>query len=443
MKIGNLTAALCAAMTTIVPTTAHNTKNISTAPNNNTVCNEAVDSAEQEHNVSYSSTANNTFKTYSTFMEAYFEGLYKNFGDNDKGSCGYIALSMILTYFDTFLNDNIVPEKYDVPSYGDYKNMIVRDDSPGAQRDSIYNHTNLTATEYYNEIEMLENYSLQAKLICIGNYPHHIYNFNDNKYPCGTFLSDRVRVLQTFLETESKLNRNQYGITYRDETYSSDSIKQYIINEINKGYPVLAAIENSKGSHACVAYAYDNTTDEIIFHSGWHGYSTRQTMSQMGYSTYKSAMTFFPHVEHVHSNNYAVKRQDNPNEYDYYCSCSDKIITYKHDACDFTDSETVTADGHTGYCICGKSQTAPHTYDSSYKNTRNEKTHTAYCSCGRSKTESHLWKPFSSTLFPAGEYVQCRYCSFIKKAGNDDRIPIERPLKDINDGLYSNAIISI
>ena len=43
----------------------------------------------------------------------YFENLSEYQPFNSFGSCGFVGISSILTYADTFINDNIVPEKFD------------------------------------------------------------------------------------------------------------------------------------------------------------------------------------------------------------------------------------------------------------------------------------------------------------------------------------------
>lgn len=50
---------------------------------------------------------------------------------NYKGSCGYVAIGMILSYYDTFLDDSIIPEQYDMVSNGYDDNIILRRNSPG------------------------------------------------------------------------------------------------------------------------------------------------------------------------------------------------------------------------------------------------------------------------------------------------------------------------
>ena len=84
-------------------------------------------------------TPKNTYSSniyqYDSFMESYFDNLTINHGDNTIGSCGYVAIDMLLCYYDTYLNDNIVPEQYDVPSESSCYNVICRRNSPGSMFD--------------------------------------------------------------------------------------------------------------------------------------------------------------------------------------------------------------------------------------------------------------------------------------------------------------------
>ena len=60
---------------------------------------------------------------YSDFKSFYFDNLTQNFGMNYKGSCGYVAIGMMLSYYDTLLSDDIIPERYDVNSVGTTKSL--------------------------------------------------------------------------------------------------------------------------------------------------------------------------------------------------------------------------------------------------------------------------------------------------------------------------------
>ena len=54
--------------------------------------------------------------SYDNFMTAYYDNLTYNYGINYKNSCGYIALGMLLSYYDTYLYDGIIPEQFDAVS---------------------------------------------------------------------------------------------------------------------------------------------------------------------------------------------------------------------------------------------------------------------------------------------------------------------------------------
>ena len=50
-----------------------------------------------------------TPEIYETFAEAYFKNLKYNYGENVYGTCGYVAVGMLLSYYDTFHDNNIIP----------------------------------------------------------------------------------------------------------------------------------------------------------------------------------------------------------------------------------------------------------------------------------------------------------------------------------------------
>ena len=49
----------------------------------------------------------------NNFSTKYFYNLNNYCGNNSKGSCGYVALSMILSFYDTYWDDRVIPENYD------------------------------------------------------------------------------------------------------------------------------------------------------------------------------------------------------------------------------------------------------------------------------------------------------------------------------------------
>ncbi|MCR5091607.1 MAG: hypothetical protein K6B51_02790, partial [Bacilli bacterium] len=66
-----------------------------------------------------------------TFVSDYFANLTERFPTNNSGNCGYTAAAMLLSYYDTYWNLNIIPDQFNdlTPSH------VHRDDnhysSPG------------------------------------------------------------------------------------------------------------------------------------------------------------------------------------------------------------------------------------------------------------------------------------------------------------------------
>ncbi|MBQ4049189.1 MAG: hypothetical protein IJD07_00845 [Clostridia bacterium] len=110
--------------------------------------------------------------TYDSYMEAYFRGLTVNMGENVRNECGYVALGQILSYYDSYLDDDIIPEVYDVPSTGTGTNMVERNNSPGILNEVLnYNGVsagNMTTAEFIAAINNRANVSLMAKLLSTG-----------------------------------------------------------------------------------------------------------------------------------------------------------------------------------------------------------------------------------------------------------------------------------
>ena len=69
---------------------------------------------------SFDISEDNTRTTYldNYFSTIYFDNLNYNLGENVKGSCGYVAIGMYLSYLDTYWDDDIISE------YNDYVTIL-------------------------------------------------------------------------------------------------------------------------------------------------------------------------------------------------------------------------------------------------------------------------------------------------------------------------------
>ena len=298
-------------------------------------------------NIETPTVSNNTsLSPYKNYMEAYFSGLTKNMGENSKNSCGYVAIGQILSYYDSFLSDNIIAEQYDQASKGTDTNIVERKDSPGIKNDKIRNVGSMTIQEYWDRIESMQGEYFRAKLMVIGK-SLGILNLDDGDYLGVTTNSQRVKILKTYL---SDRNITNYTIVSASDVYSSgqltsNNVKAFVKENIDAGYPVLlgARASVSDRGHAMVCYKYDDS--EFYGNKGYTSDANNAYFAiTKEYPIFTNAMVLkFNTNTHYHSYNYEVKVDGETYE---YCYCNSNIYTYstemkKFDQPDFFDGNFV------------------------------------------------------------------------------------------------------
>lgn len=335
--------------------------------------------------------------SYSNYLISYFDNLTYNFGMNYKGSCGYVAIGMLLSYYDSYLSDDIIPEQYDINSFGESSNMVLRRNSPGILKDIISDPSDpsdaaygfdLAASKYYSAISSLQETSLHAKLIMMGASKGY-YDLDDNENPCSTTYTKRYNVLKEYL---SNFSGYTFGEDYSFVSYNgesnlslSDNVREFAIEQVSKGNPVLLSIDkNGSEGHVVIAYDYDSTLDELYCHMGWNASSTHVTVEDNGYTRYKTALAINFNLSHSHANNYAVtKVVDNTTTTSYYCYHDCHISTYTN--------------------------SGVHSYDSYYLPYSSSK-HKACCSCGAYVLKAHSVDSTTAVLTGGHRYANCLLC---------------------------------
>lgn len=362
---------------------------------------------------------NSNITSYNNFLCSYFDNLTYNIGMNYKGSCGYVALAMLLSYYDTFLSDSIVPEQYDVNSIGTGNDMVERRNSPGVLKDLIadpYDSSNasygkdMSHIDYYNAIIAMKDSSLHAKLIEIGNNLGY-YNFSAKKYPASTNFIKRKNILDNYLKEIIKLDAADYSIDYISAEINitkRTAVRNFTISKIQSGIPVILGIGKENGTgHVVIAYDYDHLTDKIYCHFGWGANETHITPEDKEYTIYKSALAINFNLEHIHSNNYGVTTVvDSVANTEYYCYNNHFITTFNHvHSYDYNYSQ-FSSTMHKSYChceayvfqnhslnsnictFCGHTEHT-HSYTQLYKK-YNSLQHRSYCLCGEYILENHI-----------------------------------------------------
>lgn len=275
-------------------------------------------------------------------MIDYFSNLRQNFGYNQMGSCTYVALGMLLTYYDTFTNDNIVPEAYDVISSGDTAQAVISN-SPGSVFEALSTSSN---SAYSSAILNKKDTNLMTRLIYEEYKATGSWDFS-------THINSFQTILNGFFSSNSSLKPT---VTYQ---FGSDStIRSLAISKINQGIPVVLTIKRdptqtpngSDDYHSVVAYDY-NTTDGIIAHFGWGASTTHSSLVSQSYVNIDGIAYLDFDLDHVHSNNYKVGTT-------YYCPDGTDPYAHVHS---FT-YRIRNSNQHTAICDCGYTSIQLHTF---------------------------------------------------------------------------------
>ena len=277
----------------------------------------------------------------NTYRQTYFKNLNTNFGKNNRGSCGYVALSMLLTYYDTILCDNIVPREFDAPTSSEKEPNLEK--SPGAK--FVFYHPAFepeytTYRKYVRFINRSKNHYLHEHLLKIAlkkklNDAPETKKSTDFNF--GADVNDIKITADYYLDHDAELKRSEYNIETKtvDEKTTHGDIRNYVIGKIKQGYPVLVLVSkpDEEEGHAVVAYDYDEKLDKIYCHFGWqtkeeteirfvqkrkkevakkvkvtYAY-TRLVPEEKGYCSYDSALVIdFDErkISHTHTDNYEV-----------------------------------------------------------------------------------------------------------------------------------------
>lgn len=219
----------------------------------------------------------------------YFQNLNSYHGLNDSDICTIIATQIALGYYDTFQNDTIVDEQFDLIGVSYNNSRFVKDftQSPG------------TGTTWGDQRfrDSLVNLTTEV----IGHSP-----VNE-----GMYTTEQIKLIRRYLNDKNI----EYTLNTSEGNWGdhiSNRAKKVIKDTIDAGRPVLT---NGTG-HSTIAYGYDD--NYVYVHTGW-GY-----VAATPWSTYTSgffgngfdlgAIDIIITAPHWHSDNYYSSTYD-----EYYC----------------------------------------------------------------------------------------------------------------------------
>lgn len=298
---------------------------------------------------------------------SYFEKLDTNHhAENNGNSCGPVATEILLAYYDTFLNDNIIEEKYENNVMGYFESIDEFYSSPG-----------------------VDNYSDRE-------FHDYLYNFSDGHSKDEGFSNKELnKMLKKYLDNYNFKYSLNYSLEDNLSALTETKAIKIIKKTIDEGRPLIA----STYYHFMVAYAYND--DYVYLHSGW-GYVVR-----MKWKFFKSEL--------VYNNWY------NPFSLEVLCAGAlDVKFNVNHVHSDNYYSKTLG----TAICYCGEK----HNHNETIKSL-DTTSHLSECSCGLYQKESHHFcvvlstKEYYSILFrryiniPILDEIYCDICNYNKREG--------------------------
>ena len=278
---------------------------------------------EQNHNTvtPYNEFDNNYFNETNVQIETPFNYSMAHFFENslhyapsNHDSCGYVSLIQTLSFYDTFLNDSIIPEQYerkktDTSSFSQFSY-----NSPG-----VYRETQSIPKQNY------ESYCRETASFNFQSYLTLIYNDqvfpNSQNFESSTHMNEYDDIFR-YVNIPILRNARMTIFTAFDAFNPTISeqlhFQSFIIQNILNGNPVIVHVRNSTDNslHSVVAYKIQN--GDIYANYGWnYSHCNRKLLNQVSNdfdSIYAVCAFDFSNLTHQHCDNYIVSNMN-------YCGC--------------------------------------------------------------------------------------------------------------------------
>lgn len=402
----------------------------------------------------------------------YFFNLNDAYGYNKEGTCTYIAISMLLSYYDSFLDDRFVSMGYDQKGEIQHNGtMYTTLKSPGTHNEGNWLSSPNSYSTYNEFINDKYTESFHLNLIKIGRddcnlyYPeivHSVVDLFDNPKIYNSLYSSvdwsismyqGKQVLEKYLSQQNLspyvtihyLSYLELMLTPGNNIFTPEQadtyIRQVAVDKINSGVPVVYAgfyedqHSNEWKGHALVAYDYDSETNQIYFHTGWHN-GTRIIGCGDSSFNYKDCLYLLwleidtDALGHNCSMNYGYGSGDNQLS---LCMCSLGIHPNHKHSC--TDIISYSNNDHTAHCTkCDLTYTSAHDYTYYLYN---DVQHRVSCRCGYTIYLPHV-------ITGTGIQKRCIKCGHLIGSGGILYDSLPSPVEYITDnGSYvmSNGII--
>ena len=358
---------------------------------------------------------------------------YGIYPENDVGSCFYVAMSLLLSFYDAYWDDRFVPDEYETMGTVDMANGAFLTDfhlqlENFAWKD-IYENNGLEqgTTEFKNAYsEFIDNNAdkfLQMYLISVALER----GYYDWGFDYSMLAIQMVNFLEYYLYDLCGFTSDQI-VVHREFVLlpsNKDELAETAVNVIGQGFPIIFCAadlfpsdsnsrwieDNVFAAHVLLGYDITEDGNDVVLSKCWNKEETTTLMSTVfdcvnsiiwleinpealphqcspSYKDRRSSSTTFCacQIYRDHPLHQCVSRTGGTQctgEYsDSFCLCGQEVVV-EHNYRWLKPS----VDGHYRECDCGNKQSIEqHVWE--YSNIQSE-THTESCFCGYSQTKYH------------------------------------------------------
>lgn len=351
---------------------------------------------------------------------------------NMDGTCTFVAMSMLLSYYDAYWNDSFIPDDmdWDTGTYDSSTDILYSTFNANTEASEWNNHSG-SAEDFSIEHE---NEYLQSYLMGISRDKYLVLQVALVDVQVKAVLEDYLYNTCHFTEEQVKV-KIQHQLTHGDDTLYNTMKEQIALGNpliyLGLSVDVLPSLVDSDvmelSGHAMVAYdVFTNGADQedIKLNRGWNNNNTYDSVKTTEFTHHNSIIwleideNLLPHECtdayydaatgdnvcscYVYYNTHP-KHQSHNYQYNNFnttyhweqCHCGEQNILYNHNLRYYQSSGT----SHLERCIeCSYQATVSHNYVN-YIN--NVSTHGAVCACGYVNEEEHYrhsFEQYTNTL---------------------------------------------
>ena len=399
---------------------------------------------------------------------------------NMNGSCTFVAMSMLLSFYDVYWNEQFVAP---FDHSGDSSNLEFQKGYYSRSSDTLYYtfNANNEVRDWNNHVGNIYDFVannkdkyLQSYLIDMCNELPIIDEFGVLDYQVQDLLERYLYIKRGFTTNQVIVNI-EYAQSVGDE-----ELIRIMKEQINSGNPVIffgfsddllpEEIDSDDvlfGGHAMIGYDVTTTNgqDDIVLNLGWNDGST-QTVRTTDFHCFKSIIWLEINEEnlpHICSDSYYDFLEN-----EYYCACEVYYYTHStHSVHIYSGLEYYNSQSHCYRCGCGyitniQSHNLSYSYYSptqhykicsdciysgaethSYivQNSSSSSGHNLVCACGDSIAEAHSPNRYESKN-KTSHYKYCK-CGYLIGTENHDmyKSGIYNVCRDC--GYMSNSLTDI